>query len=312
MSVLKPSVKELVRVERRIGFLYIEYAALLRDKGSIKAVRRTGEAPIPVATVGTLWLGPSVTLTHQAMTLITECGTTLMWSGSDGLAYYASGRPLSRCTELLSAQARIHTSQRSRMKCAKQMYQMRFGEKPPQGADTLNKLRGHEGVRVREVYRTYSTKYQVPWNGREFTPGELSKSDLINQCLTVAHHCMYAVIGGVVHGLGMHPGLSVVHNGTQESFIYDIADLYKTEICVPVAFKVARDNPDASSYRVASMVRAEMRANMTTARVVPRAVKDIYKLLLNSDVTDDDVSYDSADHLWDVTGVLPSGRNYGA
>jgi CRISPR-associated protein Cas1 len=307
VSVLKPSVKELVRVQGRIGFLYVEYAALLRDGGSLKAVRETGTVLIPVATVGTLWLGPSVTLTHQAMSLITECGTTVMWMGEDGLAYYGSGRPLNSRTRLLSAQAEIHSSSRLRMKCAREMYAMRFDEEPPRSATTLNKLRGHESGRVKKSYSLYAGKYNISWNGRVYRHGEIEKSDTINQCLTMSHHCLYAVIGGVIHGLGLHPGLSVVHNGTQESFVYDIADLYKTQICVPVAFRVARDMDGASTYEISRSIRSEMRLEMTAERIVPQAVKDIYTLLLHEEV---EASYDTIDSLWDIDGDTSSGRNY--
>lgn len=307
MSELKPSVRELVRVEDRISFLYVEFCVLTRDGGAVKAVRDTGTVCLPTATVGTLWLGPSVTVTHQAMSLIFERGTTVVWTGQGGLAHYGSGRPLSNRTRLLTAQAAIHTAARKRMRCARRMYAMRFGEQPPRSATTLNKLRSHEGNRVRAVYARYSRDYGVPWNGRVFTPGELNRSDAINQALTVAHHCLYAVINGVVQGIGAHPGLSVVHNGTQSSFVYDMADLYKTEVCVPAAFRVARDHPTA--HDISHLVRSEMRTNFTAERVVPQAVKDIYTLLLDEDVEAD---YETVDHLWDQNVYVPGGVNHGA
>lgn len=308
MADLKPSVRELLRVEDRISFLYLEFAALVRDGGSLKAVRDTGTLNIPVATVNVLWLGPSVTITHQAMTLIMECGTSLIWVGEDGLSFHASGRPLNGRTELLLAQAKIHTNPSLRLKCAKNMYRIRFGEDAPRDATSLNKLRGYEGARVKRVYTEYASRYNVRWGGRMFTPGDISKSDAINQALTISHHCLYAVISGVVAGLGMHGGMSVVHNGTQNSFIYDIADLYKTEVCVPVAFRVIRDYSGLEGSRLAHMVRAEMRVDMTAARIVPRAVKDIYKLLLSREV---DAQYESSDYLWDTNESVAGGTNYG-
>ena len=308
MSYLKPAVHELVRVEDRISFLYIEFAVLVRDGSALKAVRDTGTVCLPTAEISALWLGPSVTVTHQAMSLLFEWGTTVVWVGEDGVACYGSGRSLNSRTRLLEAQARIHISPKLRLRCAREMYAMRFGEDAPSDATTYNALRGHEGARVRKSYAAYAAKYNVSWSGRLFTPGELAKSDPINQALTVAHHCLYAVVGGVVHGLGVHPGLSVVHNGTQSSFIYDIADLYKTDVCIPAAFKVVSENPQASGPLLSRFVRLEMRINLTSERVVPQAVKDIYDLLMSEDV---ESSYSTIDHLWDRAAHVHGGINYG-
>lgn len=307
MGASKPSIHDLVRVEDRISFLYLEYAALTRYEGSLNVKRRTGNIHIPLAQIGCLWLGPSVTLTHQAMTLISECRTAVMWVGEDGLAFYAHGSPLSRSSRLLTAQAEIHTNRSMRLSCAKAMYRMRFGDDVPDRVTSISTLRGAEGARVKRVYRIYADKYGVEWGGRVYTPGVLGKSDTVNQALTVAHHCMYAVVSGVIHGLGLHPGMSVVHNGTQDSFVYDIADLYKTELCVPVAFRVARDYEDINGRKLASVVRAEMRKDMTAARIVPRAVSDIHTLLNCGPVQGD---YSTADYLWDVGGDSASGVNY--
>lgn len=308
MSNFKPSIQELVRVEDRISFLYLEFAALTRYGGSLNVKRRTGNIHIPLAQIGCLWLGPSVTLTHQAMELISECRTTVMWIGDEGLAFYAHGSPLTGSSRLLTAQAVIHTDPAKRLECAKAMYCMRFGEDTPSRTDSIARFRGAEGARVKKIYKLYSDKYKVAWNGRMYTPGAIGKSDTINQALTVAHHCMYAVSSGVIHGLGLHPGLSVVHNGTQDSFVYDVADLYKTEICVPIAFRVARNHPDVTGRKLSSIIRAEMRAELTASRIVPRAVKDIYNLLLGEEVRGE---YSTTDHLWDSGGVVGSGINYG-
>jgi CRISPR-associated protein Cas1 len=38
--------------------------------------------------------------------------------------------------------------------------------------------------------------------------------------------------------LGCFPALGYVHNGNQQAFVYDIADLGKAELTVPLAFSL--------------------------------------------------------------------------
>lgn len=293
MEIL-PGIPDVPRATDRIGFLYLEFCALVRYENEIRAMRRVGTVSVPVAQVNTLWLGPSVTITQQAMTLIMRYGVTVMWVGEDGLAFYAHGSPLTHGAKLLYRQALIHTSPHRRMACAREMYAMRFGD-VPDTADSIAKLRGAEGARVKRAYRECANEFGVEWDGRSFTPGDMGKSNTVNQALTVAHHCMYAIIGGIVHSLGLHPGMGVVHNGTQDSFVYDIADLYKVEICVPIAFRVARDFGTLNRSSLASAVRRTMREATVTSKTVPRAVDAIHHLL-GADTHEPVAGYD---RLWD-------------
>ena len=48
----------------------------------------------------------------------------------------------------------------------------------------------------------------------------------------------------VIVALGCAPGLGFVHVGHECSFVYDIADLYKAEVTIPIAFEVAAQAPE--------------------------------------------------------------------
>ena len=56
--------------------------------------------------------------------------------------------------------------------------------------------------------------------------------------------------------LGLSPGLGFIHVGHDCSFVYDIADLYKSEVVIPVAFQVASEEPE--DLRGSSEGRSEM------------------------------------------------------
>lgn len=48
----------------------------------------------------------------------------------------------------------------------------------------------------------------------------------------------------MIVALGCSPASGFVHKGHERSSVYDIADLYKAEVTIPIAFKVAAESPD--------------------------------------------------------------------
>ena len=117
------------------------------------------------------------------------------------------------------------------------MYLMRFAGEDVTGL-TMQQLRGREGARVRAVYRENSRRTGVPWQRREYQPDDFDSSDPVNQALSAAHAALYGVVHAVIVSLGCSPGLGFVHTGHERSFVYDMADLYKADVTIPVAFDV--------------------------------------------------------------------------
>lgn len=288
-------------------FLYLEHAVISRDASAITATDERGTVHVPAAALGALLLGPGTNVTHQAMVLLAESGSTVVWVGEMGVRYYAHGRSLSRSSRLLEAQAALVTNRVERLGVARRMYEMRFpGEDV--SALTMQQLRGREGARVRRLYREFSRRTGVPWNGREYRPDDFGSSDLVNQALSAATTCLYGVVHAVVVALGCSPGLGFVHTGHERSFVYDVADLYKAELAIPVAFDAAAlDLADSGGH-----VRRTMRDRMYESHLLERAVRDITWLLTGDrdEVTDEE---DWADvvMLWDGReGAVAGGVSY--
>lgn len=302
-----PSVPELVRAQDRMTFLYLEHAVVSRDASAITATDERGTVHIPAAALGALLLGPGTNVTHQAMVLLAESGSTVVWVGEQGVRYYAHGRSLSRSSRLLEAQAALVTNRTARLGVARRMYEMRFpGEDV--SALTMQQLRGREGARVRRAYREHSRRTGVPWNGREYRPDDFAASDPVNQALSAATTCLYGVVHAVVVALGCSPGLGFVHTGHERSFVYDVADLYKAELAIPVAFDAATlDLVDIGGH-----VRRAMRDRMFEDRLLERSVRDI-TWLLTGERDEAPAEEDWADvvMLWDGRqGVVAGGVSY--
>ncbi|MGW0505747.1 type I-E CRISPR-associated endonuclease Cas1e [Micromonospora sp. NPDC003241] len=306
-------LSELNRAQDRISFIYLERCVIHRDSNAITATDEKGVIHIPAATLGVLMLGPGTSVTQQAMMLIADNGATVVWVGEHGVRYYAHGRTLARSSRLLIAQAAAVSHRNRRLHVARAMYRMRF---PGEDTHTLTmqQLRGKEGARVRRCYREHALRTGVTWNNREYNPDDFDSSDTVNQALSAAHACLYGVVHAVIVAIGASPGLGFVHTGHERSFVYDIADLYKAEISIPVAFDIAA----SESTDIGADTRRAVRDRVHDGTLLDRCVRDIRSLLLTSSASgpidqawlDEEASTDTV-HLWDEEGYeLAGGRNY--
>lgn len=301
-----PSVSELVRIGERISFLYVEHARISRQDSAVTLTSDRGVVHVPAAQLGCLLVGPGCRITHHAVMLLADSGTTAAWVGEKGVRFYASGRGLSRSSRMLEAQARLVTNTRTRLQVAREMYEMRFPQEDVSRL-TLQQLRGREGARVRRIYREHSKRTGVEWNRRDYRPENFDDSDDVNKALSAANSALYGVVHAVIVALGCSPGLGFVHTGGDLAFVHDVADLYKAETSIPVAFDVA----SAEVSDVGAHARRAMRDAMVEARVLERCAKDLRRLVLRDAASDVDDEWATIVALWDGgEGAVPAGTNY--
>lgn len=303
----KPELYSLPAMRDRLSFLYLERCVLNRQDSAITVTDARGTVHVPAAILSVLLLGPGTNISHRAMELIGDVGTSIIWVGEHGVRYYAHGRSLTHSARLLIRQAELVSNVRSRIEVARKMYQLRFpGEDV--STYTMQQLRGKEGARIRSVYRQLSKRTGVVWSGREYDPDDFESGDPINKALSAAHACLYGIAHSVITALGCSPGLGFVHTGHERSFVYDIADLYKAEITIPISFEIAVESPKD----IGAATRHAVRDKVMDGHILERAVKDIQYLLSTSEA-DADLAIDvDILNLWDgKNGLVKSGVLYG-
>lgn len=305
ISAEKPNLRELPRIGERTSFVYLEYCRIGRTDSAVEVSNDNGIINLPSATIGALLLGPGTTITHRAMELLGDSGTSILWVGESGVRYYASGSPLTHSSTLLMAQAKAVSNKRLRMNVAREMYQMRF---PGEDVShlTMQQLRGREGARVRRAYRNMSAETGVEWVGRRYDPNSYDSGDVVNKALSTANSCLYGMVHSVIVALGCSPGLGFVHTGHEKSFVYDIADLYKTEITIPLAFRIASS---VNGKDVGPMTRRAFRDTIASTKLMERIASDIKHLLKNDEEKE---SLEDVNRLWDGSdNSVDGGMNYG-
>lgn len=295
--------QDLHRVEDRISTIYVERCHVDRDDNAVVLVNRERTVRVPAAMVATVLLGPGTRITSAAARLLADSGTALCWVGEYGVRLYAAGLGPSRGSELLMRQAYLVTRTKERLDVARRMYAMRFPDEDVSTA-TMQQLRGREGARVKRLYRMHSDRTGVPWTGRVYRPGEpFEAGDDINRLLSAGHSCLYGIAHAAIVGIGASPALGFVHTGSAISFVLDIADLYKAEYTIPLAFDLA-----ARGHITERDARTAFRDKVADGRLMGRIIRDIKDLLLGdgreiSDVDDN--------HLWDDKyGAVPGGINW--
>ena len=268
MADILPPLKPIA-IKERLSVLYIEYGQLDVLDGAFVVVDKNGvRTHIPVGGVVCLMLEPGTRVSHAACALAARAGTLLVWIGEAGVRLYSAGQPGGARADRLLYQAKLALDDELRLKVVRKMYALRFGEEPPQRR-SVDQLRGIEGARVRETYKRLAAQCGVEWKARNYDTSEWDKSDLPNRCLSAATSCLYGATEAAVLAAGYAPAIGFIHTGKPLSFVYDVADVYKFETVVPLAFRIAARNPVNPEQQVRLACRDSFRETKLLERIIP-------------------------------------------
>ena len=266
----------LPKVRDRFPFLYLEHGRLEVDDSSIKWIDSQGNVfAIPASTVSGILLGPGTSVTHDAMRTAGAANCMICWVGEDALLFYAMGHSPSANSRNYLHQIKLATDTEKATTVARRMFAKRFPKADLEGK-SLKAMMGMEGYRVKQLYEAKAKEYGVGWQGRGFVPGKFSMSDITNQILTALNSFCYAICASAIHSMGYSMRAGFIHSGSPLPFVYDIADLYKDELCIDLAFSLTREM--AGVYNKDLAVGA-FRDRAVEINILERIEKDILEVL---------------------------------
>jgi CRISPR-associated protein Cas1 len=258
-----------ITIKERVSLVFVEKGNLDVLDGAFVAVDATGiRTHIPVGGVSCLMLEPGTRVSHSAVSLASRVGCLLCWVGEAGVRLYSSGQPGGARADKLLYQARLALDEDARLKVVRQMYRMRFKDEPP-AKRSINQLRGIEGARVRKMYELLAKRFGVSWKYREYDPENWNAGDLPNKCLSSATACLYGITEAAVLAAGYAPAIGFIHTGKPLSFVYDIADLFKFDTVVPMAFRIASQCPINAEMEVRHSCREVFRSTRLLEKIIP-------------------------------------------
>lgn len=275
-----PPIKPLP-MKDRVSMVFVQYGQVDVLDGAFVVIDKNGvRTHIPVGSVACLMLENGTRISHAAVRLAATVGTLLVWVGDAGVRLYASGQPGGARADRLLYQARLALDDELRLKVVRKMYEVRFGEPAP-SRRSVEQLRGIEGVRVRESYKLLAKQYGIEWRSRSYDTNNWEATDIPNRCLSASTSCLYGITEAAVLAAGYAPAVGFIHTGKPLSFVYDIADLFKFETVVPLAFRIAAKRPKDPERDVRLACRDLFRSTKLLARIIPT----IEEVLAAGDIT---------------------------
>jgi CRISP-associated protein Cas1 len=249
--------------------VFVQYGQVDVLDGAFVLIDKTGvRTHIPVGSVACVMLEPGTRISHAAVRLASQVGTLLVWVGESGVRLYASGQPGGARADRLLYQAKLALDDELRLKVVRKMYELRFGEPAP-ARRSVEQLRGIEGARVRATYKSLAQQHHVTWRARSYDQNQWDAADVPNRCLSAATSCLYGISEAAVLAAGYAPAIGFVHTGKPLSFVYDVADIYKFETVVPLAFSIAAKAPADPERAVRISCRDLFRQCKLLDRIIP-------------------------------------------
>lgn len=272
---VKVTRETLPQVKDKYPFLYLERGRFEIDDSSLKWINSDGDVVrIPVATLNALLLGPGTAVTHEAVKVAAAANCAICWVGEDSMHFYAAGYVPTATTKNLQRQVQLSAHKTKSLNVAKNMFLRRFPDVDLAGK-TLKALMGMEGQRVKALYEEKALEYGVGWQGRRFVPGQFKMSDVTNKMLTSMNAALYGILCSSIHALGYSPYIGFVHSGSPMPFVYDLADLYKADLTIDLAFSLTKKMAGQyDKYQVANAFRKRV----LELNLLDNIVKDIRSL----------------------------------
>lgn len=262
-----------IPIKDRVSVFFLELGQLDVLDGAFVLVDKNGvRTHIPIGGVACLMLEPGIRVSHAAVTLASRVGCLLVWVGEAGVRLYASGQPGGARADRLLYQAKLALDDSARLKVVRKMYSLRFKEEPPERR-SVEQLRGIEGVRVRKMYELLAKQFGVTWRSRNYDHTKWGSGDLPNRCLSSATACLYGLAEAAILAAGYAPAIGFIHTGKPQSFVYDIADIFKFETVVPAAFRIAARKPGNPEREVRLACRDSFRQSRLLDRIIPTIEK---------------------------------------
>lgn len=299
--------------DRRVLFIAVERCIIHQNRYALTFQDFSGKIEIPAGQIAVLMLASGTSISSQAVRICAEMGVTIIWTAGGATSYYAHGSPISKSSRIISRQALLHSNLKERTDVSRKMFNLRFPDITYEDLKkySIEQLRAKEGARVKAAYRELALKHGIKWTNRITQIDRIPEIDTLNRAITVGNNILYGIVHSTIIGIGASPALGYIHDGHSHSFIYDIADLYKTEMILPVAFRISKENnnqePPYSTSKIDALMRKELRELFWKEKIIKRIIKDIKHLLMleNQEI------FDGADVLclWGKEQIIEAGYN---
>jgi CRISPR-associated protein Cas1 len=265
----------------RHGLIWLDRGQLSVEDGCLRFVTAGGALPsgdyrIPHQAVSLILLGPGTSVSHDALRILARHNTAIAAVGEDGVRIYTAPPLGPDRSDVARRQARLWADEVTRKELARRMYAWRLGEILPHSDIAV--LRGIEGARVKEAYRLAAAKHGIRWDGRHYDRANPTAADLPNQAINHAATAVQAAAAVAVASLSALPQLGFIHEDSDQSFVLDIADLFRESVMLPVAFGAAKEAAQRPDQTIDRLVRRRAGKTFREKAIIPAMIDRIKQL----------------------------------
>jgi len=267
----------------RHGLLWLSRGKLYVEDGTLRFLASgsddlaPGDYAIPYQGVSMILAGPGTSITHDVLRILARHGTLLAAVGEGGVKMYTAPPMGQGRSDVARAHARLWADPDARTQVARRMYTYRFGEVLPHR--DISVLLGMEGGRLRQTYRIIAERYGVEWKGRRYDRDRPTAADIPNQAINHAATFVEAAADIAVAAVGALPPLGFIHEESSNAFTLDIADLWRADVTLPLAFSVAAQVMKDPSVSLERAVRYEAARWFKRHKLIPSMIDRIKELL---------------------------------
>ena len=131
---------------------------------------------------------------------------------------------------------------------------------------------------MKESYRLIAQRIGIVWRRRRYDRMNPSGGDLPNQALNHASSAVEAAAAIAVTATATIPQLGFIHEDPGQSFVLDIADLYRDTITIPAAFRAAKAGDTPPYGNIERLTRREVGRTLVKEKTIPRMIDRIKEL----------------------------------
>jgi len=266
----------------RHGLLWLEYGKLSVEDGALRFVAAqsevmdAGDYAIPYQAVSMILLGPGTSLTQDVLRLCARHGALIAAVGEGGVKSYTAPPMGQGHSDVARRHAQQWADPKQRLDVARRLYGWRFGRILPHR--DIETLRGIEGARVKESYRLVAQRFGIDWQGRRYERGDPGAADLPNQAINHAATFVEAAADIAVAVVGALPPLGFIHEESSNAFTLDIADLWRIDLVLPLAFGAVQACTEGKAHNLESEVRRRAVRMFRQEKLIPRMIDRIKEL----------------------------------
>lgn len=266
----------------RHGLIWLDRGRLEVEDGCLRFVTAgggelaAGDYQVPHQSISIVLLGPGSSVTHDALRLLARHGCALAAVGEGAVRFYTAPPLMPDASALARRQVTLWANPKTRMEVARAMYTIRFGEIVR--TRDIEALRGQEGARMKRSYQLAAERHGLTWSGRDYDRANPNATDSLNQAINHAATAMRAAASVAVAAVGAIPQLGFVHEDSGQSFVLDIADLFRHDVMLDIAFgavKEATGKPDSLERVTRRRAAVLLRKNS----VIPSMIDRIHTLM---------------------------------